>query len=107
MAESKEQGTAFKNEGNGHFVKGEYEEAIKAYTAGIEVDPTNHLLFANRAASLYYMKQYDQALTDIEKAIELDKDYSKVGHHPLLLPQCFTQKTNERMAAHRVSLAKA
>lgn len=36
--------------GNAAFSSGNFEEAITHYTAGIDVDETNHVLFSNRSA---------------------------------------------------------
>lgn len=42
--------TPLQAEGNKAFTSGNFEEAIKHYSAGIEVDATNHVLFSNRSA---------------------------------------------------------
>ena len=38
--------------GNAAFAAGKHEEAIDHFSAGIEVDPSNHVLYSNRSASL-------------------------------------------------------
>ncbi len=83
--------------GNAAFAAGNHEEAIKHFTEGIAVDPSNHVLYSNRSASYVSSKppprnvtdavlfqcvssaahtvpdlqasleQYDEALTDAEK----------------------------------------
>jgi stress-induced-phosphoprotein 1 len=47
------------------------------YTQAIQADPTNHVLFSNRSASKSSLKDYQGALEDAEKAIELDKSFVK------------------------------
>ncbi len=37
--------------GNAAFAAGNHEEAIKHFTEGIAVDPSNHVLYSNRSAS--------------------------------------------------------
>ncbi len=48
-------GNAYNNIGKSHFMKKEYKEAIRAFSLGIESDPTNEELRINRksAASMY------------------------------------------------------
>ncbi len=38
--------------GNAAFAAGRHEEAIQHFTDGIAVDPSNHVLYSNRSASL-------------------------------------------------------
>ncbi|KAF2101905.1 TPR-like protein [Rhizodiscina lignyota] len=70
-----------KEEGNDHFKRGRYEEAIDVYTEALEVDPTNKgtnsKILLNRA--LCYLKKNDSksALADSTRAIELDPSYVK------------------------------
>ena len=37
--------------GNAAFAAGNHEEAIKHFTEGIAIDPSNHVLYSNRSAS--------------------------------------------------------
>lgn len=48
-------GNAYNNIGKAHFQKKEYKEALRAFTLGIEADPTNEEIRINRktAASMY------------------------------------------------------
>ena len=41
----------FKNTGNDAFKRGDHEEAVRLYTAALEVDPDNHVLYSNRSAA--------------------------------------------------------
>ncbi|BDA49920.1 Hsp70-Hsp90 organizing protein 1 [Coccomyxa sp. Obi] len=74
---------AFKAKGNAAFAAGKHEEAIEHFTEGIKVDPSNHVLYSNRSASLASLKRYDEALKDAKKVVELKPDwpkgYSRVG----------------------------
>jgi stress-induced-phosphoprotein 1 len=49
----------------------------------IESDPTNHVLFSNRSASLASLGRYEEALTDAEKVVSIKPDwvrgYSRQG----------------------------
>jgi Flp pilus assembly protein TadD len=44
--------------GNELYQKGEYEPARHKFTQAIEKDPTNAILYANRAAALLATKEY-------------------------------------------------
>ncbi len=43
--------TTMQAKGNAAFAAGNHEEAIKHFTEGIAVDPSNHVLYSNRSAS--------------------------------------------------------
>ncbi|KAJ2363363.1 Hsp90 cochaperone, partial [Coemansia sp. RSA 2607] len=66
-----------KTQGNAAFAAGNHEEAIKLFTQAIELDPTNHVLYSNRSASLASLKKYEEALVDAEKTVELKPDWPK------------------------------
>nr|KAG5704305.1 hypothetical protein BaRGS_012614 [Batillaria attramentaria] len=66
-----------KNEGNAHFSAGAYEIAVECYTHGMELDPTNALLPANRAMALLKLERYAAAEADCVTAITLDPLYVK------------------------------
>lgn len=66
-----------KNKGNAHFSAGAYEVAVECYTRGMELDPTNALLPANRAMALLKLERYAAAEADCVTAITLDPLYVK------------------------------
>ncbi|KAK7101607.1 RNA polymerase II-associated protein 3-like [Littorina saxatilis] len=66
-----------KNTGNSHLSAGAYEVAVECYSRGIELDPTNALLPANRALALIKMEKYGAAEVDCTSAIALDPLYVK------------------------------
>lgn len=47
------------------------------FTAAIELDPTNHILYSNRSAAYASKKEWPKALTDAEKTTELKPDWGK------------------------------
>ncbi|KKK19966.1 heat shock protein [Aspergillus rambellii] len=70
---------ALKAEGNKAFSAKDYPTAIDKFTQAIAIDSSNHVLFSNRSAVYAAQTDYEKALTDAEKAVELKPDWSK-GH---------------------------
>mmetsp|Transcript_5922 Transcript_5922/g.10655 ORF Transcript_5922/g.10655 Transcript_5922/m.10655 type:complete len:570 (-) Transcript_5922:96-1805(-) len=66
-----------KAKGNAAFSAGNFEEAITHFSAAIEVDGSNHVLYSNRSACKASLKQYQDALEDANKTVELKPDWSK------------------------------
>lgn len=66
-----------KDKGNTLFKEGKFEEAINCYTAGINFDPTNAILPANRAMCLLKLQRYGAAEADCNQALSLDGSYTK------------------------------
>ncbi|KAF5332506.1 hypothetical protein D9611_005117 [Ephemerocybe angulata] len=63
--------------GNELYMKNEYDAAHHTYSEAIKKDPTNAVLYANRAAVLLAQKVYMDAAYDCRKAVELDPKYAK------------------------------
>ena len=53
--------------------------AIACYSRGLEADPLNAVLAANRAMAHLNMKHYKEAEEDCNLALSVDRDYVKVG----------------------------
>jgi tetratricopeptide (TPR) repeat protein len=74
---------------NDVFKKGEYDQAIKLYTDLIELDPENKsfnsTIYANRSLCLQKKKKFIEALSDINKSIKLNEDYTKVRKYKVTL----------------------
>ncbi|KAF5976670.1 tetratricopeptide repeat 2 [Fusarium coicis] len=70
-----------KEEGNTDFKAGRLQQAIEKYTNALEIDPSNKSmnskLLQNRAQCKIKLKQYDDAIADCERAINLDPGYTK------------------------------
>jgi stress-induced-phosphoprotein 1 len=45
---SRQSAEEFKAQGNKAFTAGQYNEAVKAFSQAIDVDPENHVLYSNR-----------------------------------------------------------
>jgi len=62
--------------GLAEYEKGDYKEAIKYYTLGIESNPSNASLYNNRGLAHFKLKEYEKALSDYSKAVELKTDFA-------------------------------
>lgn len=83
---------ALKEEGNDLFKSGKYQEAIEKYGNAIENDPKNKnlnaQLYCNRSACQGKLNNWDSAIEDASKAIELNPQYLKAY---LRRAQCYQQ----------------
>ncbi|KAK5647150.1 hypothetical protein RI129_002042 [Pyrocoelia pectoralis] len=72
---------AYKDDGNFNFKHAKYRLAIIAYTEGLKVKCNNadidSLLYNNRAAANYFLKNYRSSLRDCEWALRLKPNYRK------------------------------
>jgi len=72
-----------KERGNAHFQKGEYPEAVAAYTEAISHAPEDPIMYSNRAAAYMKLGEFPTALRDCDKCLELNpkfvKGYSRKG----------------------------
>lgn len=59
-------------------IVGDFQEAIKYFSEAIKLDPSNHVLYSNRSAAYASLKNYNDALKDAEKTVELKPDWAKV-----------------------------
>ncbi|XP_061173619.1 stress-induced-phosphoprotein 1-like [Saccostrea echinata] len=74
---NKKKAEALKSQGNEALSQGKFEEAIENYTAAIQLDPDNHVLYSNRSAALTKAGNYLEAIGDADKAIHLKPDWAK------------------------------
>lgn len=66
-----------KNLGNNLMRSNQYSEAIRYYTAAIEIDGSNAVYYCNRAAAYSKLNDFGNAIVDCEKAVEIDPRYAK------------------------------
>ncbi|GAB0493174.1 hypothetical protein MMPV_004448 [Pyropia vietnamensis] len=67
----------YKSRGNAHFAAGAYQQAVAAYTAGLEAEPRNVNLLSNRSAAHLKLLNYADAEADGRAAIDVDPTWAK------------------------------
>merc|ERR1712136_411991 len=68
-----------RQKGNEAFKNGDYPTAVKAYTEAIKRNPEDARIYSNRAASYSKLMEFNLALKDCDRCIELDPQFIK-GH---------------------------
>lgn len=68
---------SFKEQGNQFLQAKQFDEAIKAYTEAINLDPKDHVFFSNRSAAYLSKGDASSALSDGQRCIELKSDWAK------------------------------
>ncbi|XP_060856461.1 small glutamine-rich tetratricopeptide repeat-containing protein alpha-like [Metopolophium dirhodum] len=74
---NKEQAEHHKKFGNDYMKTQNNDKAIESYTIAIKLNPLNPIYYCNRAAAFNAIGKYTSAITDCQKAIELDSTYCK------------------------------
>lgn len=68
---------ALKAEGNKLFAAKDFTGAVEKFSAAIEVDPSNHVLYSNLSGAYASLKDWDKALEAAVKTTEIKPDWSK------------------------------
>ncbi|KMU90421.1 heat shock protein STI1 [Coccidioides immitis H538.4] len=68
---------ALKAEGNKAFAAKDFNLAVEKFSAAIELDSSNHVLYSNRSGAYASLKNFDKALEDANKTTELKPDWPK------------------------------
>ena len=63
--------------GNKAFAAGNFNDSIKHFAEAIQLDPSNSVLYSNRSAAYASSKNYQLALVDAERAVELKPEWGK------------------------------
>jgi len=94
---------AAKARGNQHFQKGEFKQAVEAYTEAITFNPKEHTLYSNRSGSYASLGQYAEALKDGEECVKLAPTFVK-GYSRKGLALFHLQKLDEAKACYEEGL---
>ncbi|CAK9151691.1 unnamed protein product [Ilex paraguariensis] len=63
--------------GNDLFKSERFTEACSAYGEGLRLDPSNSVLYCNRAACWYKLGQWEQSIDDCNQALRIQPNYTK------------------------------
>ena len=99
--EPKEAAMRFKDHGNKVFGSGENMKAARFYTQAIQIDPSNHVFFSNRAACYFNQGQFKAAYYDACRCIALDPQWPK-GY----FRKAATEQALKDFAAAKATVAK-
>jgi tetratricopeptide (TPR) repeat protein len=64
-------------EGNEHYYRGEYSEAIEHFDSALEIDNKNSKAWINKGLALHSLGKYDEAIRCYDKTLEIDSENAK------------------------------
>ncbi|XP_061214492.1 uncharacterized protein LOC133214975 [Neopsephotus bourkii] len=64
-------------QGNAAALRGSYPEAVRAFTAALQLNPREHRLLGNRSYCYEKLQRYREALGDAERALGLQPHWAK------------------------------
>lgn len=86
-----------KDKGNSFFKNDNFDSAINSYTTGLQLDPENPLLAANRAMAFLKKEQFQAAENDCTLCLSIDSTYVKA----------YLRRGTARKNLNKIALAKA
>eukprot|EP00391_Amoebophrya_sp_Ameob2_P010665 CAMPEP_0178995436 /NCGR_PEP_ID=MMETSP0795-20121207/7827_1 /TAXON_ID=88552 /ORGANISM="Amoebophrya sp., Strain Ameob2" /LENGTH=572 /DNA_ID=CAMNT_0020687745 /DNA_START=101 /DNA_END=1820 /DNA_ORIENTATION=+ len=92
--------------GNTEFQAQNYPEAVKHFTNAIAEDDTDHVFYSNRSACYSSLNEYDKALADGKKCVELKPDWAK-GYTRKGLAEYFLGKYADAESTYEAGLKLA
>ena len=63
--------------GNDLFKSERFTEACSAYGEGLRLDPSNSVLYCNRAACWFKLGQWERSIEDSNQALHIQPNYTK------------------------------
>lgn len=75
--EQKDLSIELKNKGNEFYKEGALQDALEMYTKSIETDPSNYVVYSNRALIYQKLEQHSKAIEDCIKGIQIEPTFVK------------------------------
>uniref|UniRef100_A0A182LWL6 RNA-polymerase II-associated protein 3-like C-terminal domain-containing protein n=1 Tax=Anopheles culicifacies TaxID=139723 RepID=A0A182LWL6_9DIPT len=75
LALVKQEADKYKELGNKHLARKDFEKAERSYTKAISLYGEEAIYYTNRSLCYWNLKDYDKCLADCNKAIQLDESY--------------------------------
>jgi tetratricopeptide (TPR) repeat protein len=97
---------AFKQKGNTHMQRQEYQLAWDCYTAALSRSPSgpqSHVYYANRAAAAVSLQRWADAVADAQRSLALSPDYAK-AHARLGLTHFLQGQYRHAVSAYTAAL---
>lgn len=94
---------ALKDQGNKALQAEKFDEAVSLYTKAIDIDGSNHVFYSNRSAAYTKKGDYENALKDARKTVNLKKDWGK-GYSRLGASLSYLGKYDEALEAYKDGL---
>ncbi|KAM9580428.1 tetratricopeptide repeat protein 31 isoform 2-T2 [Guaruba guarouba] len=76
-ASAVQQSLVLAGQGNAAAQRGRYTEAVRAFTAALQLNPREHRLLGNRSYCYEKLQRYEEALGDAEQALGLQPRWAK------------------------------
>lgn len=102
---SSNQANELKDKGNKALQAEKFDEAITFYTQAIELDGKNHVFYSNRSAAYAKKGEYENALQDAKKTVEIKPDWGK-GYSRLGAALCYLNQKTKALEAYQEGLKK-
>lgn len=81
--EKKKEAESIKAKGNDHYKNKNFDKALELYQEAIDTNPDECLFYSNMAACYFEMKEYQKAIDECDKGMEVCKgdnyNFEKAG----------------------------
>ena len=94
-----------KERGNAYYQRKEYDAAVECYNRAIDLDPSQHATYTNRAAAHFATQNYEDALSDALKSTELNDSWTK-GYYRQGASLVAMERYDEAVEAYQQGVAK-
>ena len=94
-----------KERGNAYYQRKEYDAAVEWYTKAVDLDPSQHAVYTNRAAAHFALQHYEEALADAVASTNLNDAWTK-GDYRQGASLVAMERYDEAVEAYQRGMAK-